>query len=94
VQTCNTSKSHFENYVKFSKYFELEYFFSKLLKSYPLNLNIPPNKELVKRYPYEVSYPTIKLKVFSKRFKLKTYLGVVYIRKYFPKQDIASCVLS
>jgi hypothetical protein len=33
---CNTSKSHFENYVKFSKGFELEFFLSllsKLLKS-------------------------------------------------------------
>ena len=33
---CNTSKSHFENLVKFSKDFELEYFLKKLLKSYPL----------------------------------------------------------
>jgi hypothetical protein len=24
---CNTSKSHFENYVKFSKGFELEFFY-------------------------------------------------------------------
>jgi hypothetical protein len=25
--SCNTSKSHFENYIKFSKDIELEYFF-------------------------------------------------------------------
>jgi hypothetical protein len=34
---CNTSKSHFENYGKFSKDFELEYSLSKLLKSHLLN---------------------------------------------------------
>jgi hypothetical protein len=39
----NTSKSHFENYVKFSKDFELEYFFISSFKTFEVtspNLNV------------------------------------------------------
>ena len=74
---CNTSKSHFENQVKFSKDFELEYFFKKTFEVISLKINILPNKELLKTDPHEISHPTMRLKVLSKRFMLKTYLGIV-----------------
>jgi hypothetical protein len=54
---CNTSKSHFENYVKFSKGFELEFFLSllsKLLKSHLLKMF--NNKDSIKGFLYKLSF--------------------------------------
>jgi hypothetical protein len=54
---CNTSKSHFENYVKFSKGFELEFFLSllsKLLKSHLLK--VFNNKDSIKGFLYKLSF--------------------------------------
>jgi hypothetical protein len=60
---CNTSKSHFENQVKFSKDFELEYFFKKTFEVISPKINIPtPMKLVIALLNYKYSHERFKLK--------------------------------